>query len=70
MVYAEGHVKRNPESGEVAVRTMFPVGENPQEQLMEWWCMSITNAPRSTWTIEVDGWENLYVPPPSPEPNP
>lgn len=70
MTYAQGHVKHNPETGEVAIRTQFPLGENPQQQLMEWWCMSTTNAPRSTWTLEVDGWDDLYVPAPAEEPTP
>lgn len=64
MNYEKGHVKRNSETGEVAVRTMFPSGENPQQQLMEWWCVGSNSGPRTTWTLEVDGWDDLYTPPP------
>ena len=62
--YEKGHVKRNAETGEVAVRTMFPLGDNPQQQLMEWWCVGSNSGPRTTWTNEVDAWDDLYVPAP------
>ena len=70
MEYTIGHVKRNTTTGEVAVRTLFPLGENIQQQMMEWLCAAPSSGPRNTWTTEVEGsdWEDLYVPPPADPP--
>lgn len=74
MTYRARHIKRNPETGEVALRTIFEQSENPQQALMEWLVSSPSSGPRHTWTLEVDGWEDIYVPPaedgPAPDPFP
>lgn len=74
MTYTTRHVKRNPETGEVALRTIFDQSENPQQAMMEWLVSSPATGPRHTWTLEVDGWDDLYVPepvePPPPPPYP
>jgi hypothetical protein len=67
MTYETGHAKRNTQTGEVAVRTVFPVGDTPQQQMMEWLCAAPNTGPRNTWTQEVEGtdWTDLYVPTPA-----
>lgn len=70
MTYATGHVKRNTETGEVAVRTIFPISENTQQAMMEWLCAAPNTGPRNTWTIEVESWEDLFVPEPTPPVDP
>lgn len=59
--YHATHVKRNPENGEVAIRTIFPRGDTPQVALMEWLVSSSITGPRNTWTAEVEDWDDLYV---------
>lgn len=71
MEYQISHVKRNVISGELAVRTIFPVPGTPQTNPeMEWACISPATAPRNTSTEEVegDGWIDFYVPEPPPAP--
>lgn len=71
MEYQIGHVKRNAFSGELAVRTIFPVPGTPQTgPELEWACVSPATAPRNTSTAEVesDGWVDFYIPDPPPPP--
>lgn len=71
MEYNIGHIKRNRFSGEIAVRTIFPVaGTPPQPENMEWLCASAQTGTRnaSTEEIEREGWDDLYVPDPTAPP--
>ena len=68
MTHLPGHVKRNPASGEVAVRTVFSLGDTPQQAMMEWLCAAPNTGPRNTWTQEVEEWDDLFVPAPDEEP--
>jgi len=64
--YAVGHLKRNTESGEVAVRTIFPIGKTPEEAMMEWLCAAPNAGPRNAKTQDVEGpdWVDVYIPEP------
>ena len=71
MTYHTGHVKRNPESGDIAIRTIFEGGQPIQSAMMEWLVSSPITGARHTWTTEVEDWDDLYVapePPPPPAP--
>lgn len=58
--YALGHVKRDPASGDVAIRTKFP--NDPRLEKLAWAVTTTHSGPRNAPTSEVDGWEDLYVP--------
>ena len=60
--FIEGHAKRNPETGEVAVRTIFPEDQGPQLAGMAWLVATTNVGARSAKTAEVEGWEDVYVP--------
>lgn len=59
MTYSQGHVKRNPDTGEVAVRTQYPEGLSSQMDAMAWCVASPTTGPRSASTDEVGVWTDL-----------
>jgi hypothetical protein len=63
--YNEGHVKHNPATGEVALRTIFPTDQGAQLAGMAWLVATTNVGARSAKTEEVesDDWEDLYVPP-------
>lgn len=61
MTYFRGHVKRDPISGEVAVRTVFPLGNDPESQKLEWLCAGWGTGPRNTNTQEVEEWADIFV---------
>lgn len=60
MDYKPLHVKRNPESGAVAIRTVFEeVGALAEHA----WLVATPNAGAiSKTTADVDGWDDLYTP--------
>lgn len=61
MTYAEGHIKRNPANGAVAVRTQFP--EDIEQLAGMAWLVATTNlGARNAGTPEVDGWDDIYTP--------
>lgn len=60
-VYAQGHVKRDPETGDVAVRTKF-TPRNERLARMAWLVATPTFGSRHAHTDEVAGWDDLYVP--------
>jgi hypothetical protein len=71
--FQTGHVKRNPETGEVALRTIFPEDQGPQMAAMAWLVSTSNTGARNAKTDEVVGWADLLVPPaaqPDPEPYP
>lgn len=59
--YAEGHVKRDPETGVIALRTHFP--DNADFTTMTWLCASSVRGPYNVGTAAVDAWDDLFVPP-------
>lgn len=61
MDYTAGHVKRNADTGEVAVRTVFP--ETDAQFIAMAWLVATTNiGARNAPTAEVAGWDDLYTP--------
>lgn len=66
--YNAGHIKRDPTTGAVAIRTIFP--ETDEHFIAMAWLMATPNiGARNTTTVAVEGWEDLYIAPP-PEPAP
>lgn len=60
MSYTQGHVKRNPENGSIAVRTHFP--DNADFVNMTWLVSSIVHGPSHAATAAVEGWDDIFVP--------
>jgi|APCry1669189241_1035207.scaffolds.fasta_scaffold460098_1 hypothetical protein len=61
MSYAEGHVKRDPNTGSVAIRTGF---DDSIEQLaaMAWLIATPNIGARNATTYQVESWDDLYTP--------
>ena len=67
--YAKGHVKHNPTTDEVALRTIFPEDQGPQLANMAWLIATPNAGARNAPGTEVESWADLYTPPaPAPEP--
>lgn len=66
VVYQAGHVKRDPATGTVAVRTVFPDDENFAG--MQWLTATTGRGAHNKPTADVEGWEDLFVPEPEVEP--
>lgn len=62
MTYATGHVKRNPATNEVAVRTIFDPEDGPQFAAAAWLIASTGSGPRSAKTEDVESWDDVYTP--------
>jgi len=60
-MYKTGHVKRDPETGAVAVRTRIRE-DDPQLALLAWRVTDARTGTRHLTTAEVDGWEDLFTP--------
>jgi hypothetical protein len=58
-----GHVKHNPETGEVALRTIFPTDQGPQLAAMAWLVATKNMGARNASDADVADWETLYEPP-------
>lgn len=76
MTYIQGHVKRDPATGGVAVRTMFP-DEGIASQA--WLLATLNRGALFVRTSDVEAWEDLFIPvapidpygpPPEPTPEP
>jgi hypothetical protein len=65
--YLEGHIKRDPATGSVAIRTYFNEG-NPQLAGMAWLIATSNMGARHCRTADLADWEDLHSPPP-PEPS-
>lgn len=61
-VYLAGHVKHNPETGEVALRTIFPEDQGPQMANMAWLIATKNVGARNAPTSEVGSWADVYTP--------
>ncbi len=61
--YHEGHIKRNPDAPEVAIRTMFD-DTNPGLAGMAWLVSTSRAGARNAPTSEVESWIDEHVAPP------
>lgn len=59
MIYQPGHVKRNAETQEVALRTTFDEALLPQ---LAWVVSTLTWGARNVRTAEVEAWDDLFIP--------
>lgn len=62
MSYEKCHVKRNPETGEVALRTQFPEDRTPRLAGMAWLVSTPNIGSRHAHTNEVESWDDLFIP--------
>jgi hypothetical protein len=60
-MFQAGHVKRNPLTGEVALRTHFPE-DDPQLAVLAWSVIAERVGARSAQTSDVAEWDDLFVP--------
>lgn len=63
--YVKGHVRRNAETGEIALRTTFPDDPaNPGMARLAWLISTTSRGARNAYTAEVEqpGWEDLLAP--------
>lgn len=60
-MYSVGHVKRNPETGAIAVRTIHDETV-PQLARRAWQIASTTVGSRGAFTSEVEDWDDLFIP--------
>ena len=58
----EGHVKRDPETGAVAIRTIFPENAGAQLAGMAWLVATPNVGARHYKSEDVETWDDLYVP--------
>lgn len=63
MSYETGHVKHNPDTGEVALRTIFPTDQGPQLAGMAWLVATKNIGARNASNADVADWDDLYEPP-------
>ena len=61
----KGHIKHDPVSGSVAIRTHFPIEDYPD---MEWLVATVGSGASTKPGFYVEGWVDLFVPEPEPEP--
>jgi hypothetical protein len=59
--YAQGHVKHDPDSGAVAIRTGFSESD-PQLATMAWLVATSSMGARHSTTELVAGWDDLFTP--------
>ena len=59
--YLLGHIKRDPATKAVAVRTQFPEDMLPD---LAWLVATVNLGARNAKTSEVHAWEDLYSPEP------
>lgn len=64
--YRTGHIKRNPDTLEVAVRMIFDE-ENPQMARLAWLIGHPTMGARNATTGEVADWIDVWAPTSPPE---
>lgn len=58
--YKTGHVKRDPATGAIAIRTEFP--EVGHLVVHAWLVATIASGAILKITADVDGWDDLYTP--------
>lgn len=60
MSYKTGHIKHNPATGEVAVRTIFHPDLFPD---LVWLVATTSSGGKNANVDYVEGWDDLYTPP-------
>jgi hypothetical protein len=60
--YELGHVKHNVETGDVAIRTIFPEDQSPQLAAMAWLVATAGQGARHTTSDDVKTWDDLFIP--------
>lgn len=60
--YLTGHVKRDPSTGDIALRTIFPEDQGPQLANMAWLVATANAGARHATTEAVEEWADLWVP--------
>ena len=60
--YQAGHIKRNTDTGEVAIRTIFPEDQGGQMAAMAWLVATTNVGARNAKTEDVAAWDDLYTP--------
>jgi hypothetical protein len=61
-VYQTGHIKHNSETGEVALRTIFPEDQGQQLANMAWLVATKNIGARNASAADVADWDDLYEP--------
>lgn len=69
MTYYPGHVKRDPETGRIAIRTIFS-DTDPDIRERAWLGSTTYRGSFFANPEMVEGWDDLYVPDPPAEPGP
>lgn len=59
--YAQGHVKHDPATGAVAIRTQFSEAD-PQLAPMAWLVATSSMGARHATSDSVAGWDDLFTP--------
>lgn len=62
--YQTGHIKRDPATGAVAIRTSFP--EVGDLSIHAWLVATKSVGAHTKITSEVEAWDDLYTPPEPP----
>lgn len=60
-MYSAGHVKRNPETGAIAVRTVYDETQ-PQLARRAWQISTTNTGGRGVPTSDVEDWDDLFIP--------
>lgn len=68
MSFDTGHIKRDPDTGAVAIRTIFPEDQGQQLANMAWLIGTPNIGARHAPTGDVELWDDLYVPEPAADP--
>ena len=61
-MYVAGHVKRDPQTGAVAIRTVYDYEESPQLEKMAWQIATPNIGGRNGFPADVEDWDDLYIP--------
>jgi hypothetical protein len=64
ITYQAGHIKHNPETGEVALRTIFPEDQGQQLANMAWLIGTKNIGARNASAADVADWDDLFTPGP------
>jgi hypothetical protein len=60
--YFTGHIKHDPVTGWVALRTMFPE-DSDQFRALAWLIATPNMGSKNASTADVEGWDDLFVAP-------
>ena len=68
MSYDKGHIKRDPDTGAVAIRTMFPENQGQHLANMAWLIATPNMRARHSVTADIEACDDLHVPEPAADP--